>query len=60
VILLKSRKLKRLERVDNFLIQFHDFFPNAKDMMSTIHSKLKQTHDKIFYHEFVWEAWKKK
>jgi len=47
-------------KIGNFLIQFHDFLPNAKDMMSAIHSKLKQTHDKIFYHEFVWEAWKKK
>lgn len=44
--------------IDNLIIQFHDFFPDAKQRMDDIRSKLKQTHDSTFYHEFVWEGWK--
>lgn len=49
-----------ISNIDNLIIQFHDFFPEAKQRMDSIRQKLKQTHDSTFYHEFVWEGWKKK
>ncbi len=48
------------ENIENLLIQFHDFFPDAKQRMDNIRSKLKQTHNSKFYYEFVWEGWSKK
>lgn len=48
------------KNIDNLIIQFHDFFPDAKERMDAIRERLKQTHDSTFYHEFVWEGWKKK
>jgi FkbM family methyltransferase len=47
-----------VSNIDNLIIQFHDFFPDAKQRMEGIRSKLKQTHNSTFYHEFVWEGWK--
>ena len=49
-----------VKHIDNLLIQFHDFFPEAKSRMDKIHEHLKQTHESTFCHEFVWEGWKRK
>ncbi len=49
-----------LPNIDNLIIQFHDFFPDSKERMERIHQKLKQTHERTFFHEFVWEGWKRK
>ncbi|HYG14359.1 MAG TPA: FkbM family methyltransferase [Bacteroidia bacterium] len=49
-----------IKNINHLIIQFHDFFPDAKQRMAAIRFKLKQTHDNTFYHEFVWEGWKLK
>lgn len=49
-----------IKNINYLIIQFHDFFPDSKQRMDQIRSKLKQTHDSTFYHEFVWEGWKLK
>ena len=45
---------------DRFLIQFHDFVPEAVSRRDKIRCKLKETHDLIFDYPFVWEYWRKK
>jgi FkbM family methyltransferase len=44
-------------RVDNFLIQFHDFVPDAKARMGRIQEGLRATHRPLFQYGFIWEAW---
>ena len=48
------------ERIDNFQIQFHDFFPDAAARMTAIQSGLAKTHELTWQYRFIWENWKKK
>jgi FkbM family methyltransferase len=41
----------------NIQVQFHDFFPEAKERMKKIQDELKKTHRLTYHYEFVWENW---
>ena len=47
-----------LGRCKNLQIQFHDFFPDAKQRKDKIRSELMKTHELTYDYEFVWENWK--
>jgi FkbM family methyltransferase len=46
-----------ITKIQNIQIQFHDFFPDAKDRMREIQSHLAITHKLTYQYEFVWENW---
>ena len=41
-------------------IQFHEFYPNAKQLRDQIRKDLSKTHEEIYCYPFIWEAWAKK
>lgn len=43
--------------IDIVIVQFHDFFPEAKQLREDIITKLQQTHKSKFSYPFVWECW---
>jgi len=43
-----------------FLVQFHDFVPNAAKKRATILEQLGKTHSLKWCFDFVWESWIKK
>ena len=47
-------------KVNELQIQFHSFFPNAKERMNKIQEKLSDTHQLTFQYPFIWENWKLK
>lgn len=49
-----------ITRINEIQIQFHDFFPNAKEKMNKIQEKLSHTHQLAFQYPFIWENWKLK
>ena len=59
-ILLDLIKTNNLRRIKLILVQFHDFYPNAKSLRSTIRFELAKTHNEIFNYPFVWECWERK
>lgn len=44
----------------NIQVQFHDFFPEAKERMNKIQKGLEKTHELTYQYEFVWENWRRK
>lgn len=44
----------------NIQVQFHNFFPEAKDRMNKIQENLSKTHELTYQFEFVWENWRLK
>ena len=46
-----------ISKVQNIQIQFHDFFPDAKDRMKELQNQLAHTHKLTYQYEFVWENW---
>lgn len=49
-----------INNIDSILVQFHNFFPEARSEMQKIQSKLKQSHIPVYQYEFIWELWRKK
>lgn len=49
-----------IDKINELLIQFHNFVPNAQDKMSKIQEKLSLTHRLGFQYPFIWENWIKK
>lgn len=45
---------------DNIQIQFHDFYPNASEIRSSIRDRLRLTHTETFCYPWIWESWKRK
>jgi hypothetical protein len=56
--ILKNKKI--IEIIENIQIQFHTFYPNAKQLRDEIRSKLSETHIEEWNYPFVWESWKLK
>lgn len=46
-----------VKNIRNLQIQFHDFFPDAKERMRKIQDALQRTHRLTYQYEFVWENW---
>ena len=44
---------------DNLQVQFHEFYPNSRELRLELHNKLSQTHHLTYNYEFVWENWEK-
>jgi FkbM family methyltransferase len=40
-------------------VQFHDFYPDCKNLRQEIHDKISETHRLTYNYEFVWENWTK-
>jgi FkbM family methyltransferase len=49
---------KLVPLVDTFLIQFHDFVPDAEARVARIEEALSKTHRNAFNYPFVWTCWK--
>lgn len=49
-----------IEHIENLQIQFHDFFPQARERMQKIQNMLRTTHELTYQYDFVWENWAKK
>ncbi len=48
-----------ISSIKNFQIQFHNFFPEAKERMKKIQNELRKTHHLTFQYPFVWENWER-
>ncbi|MET0634854.1 MAG: FkbM family methyltransferase [Chitinophagaceae bacterium] len=48
------------ERINCFLIQFHNWEQNATTRREKIRQELSKTHTEVFNYSFVWECWQKK
>lgn len=46
-----------LDKVDTFLIQFHEWHPDARRRREVIQRALSQTHRQEWNYDFVWEKW---
>jgi FkbM family methyltransferase len=44
-------------KIKNLQIQFHDFFPDAKERVEILRKKISQTHKPTYIFDFVWENW---
>lgn len=44
----------------HILIQFHEFYPDARKLRSEIHSALQKTHFNTYDYPFVWENWRRR
>jgi hypothetical protein len=49
-----------IANVDNLLIQFHDFVPDAAARRTSIQQQLMRTHEQLWDFPFVWEAWQRR
>ena len=49
-----------LEKVDCFMIQFHEWHPRAYSRRRKIHQELSKTHKLTWNYHFIWEQWVKK
>ena len=50
----------RIKKMKNIQVQFHDFVPNAEQLMSDLHLRLAATHETTYAYKFFWENWKLK
>jgi len=48
-----------IHRTDALLIQFHEWLPAAHRRRRAIQRKLQETHTKLFYFPWAWEAWRR-
>lgn len=48
-----------LKRFDNLQVQFHDFVPNAEEMVREIRDSLLNDYYPTYMFDFVWENWRK-
>ncbi len=60
LLLKRMIETKIAEKCHNIQVQFHTFYPRAKELRSEIRKSLQKTHTLIYDYAFVWENWKKK
>ncbi len=46
-----------IKKIKDIQIQFHDFFPSARERMNKIQNDLSKTHHTTYQSEFIWENW---
>lgn len=46
-------------KCENLQIQFHDFFPEARELREKIRGELSKTHKLTYDYYFVWENWER-
>lgn len=49
-----------IDRVDTFLIQFHEWIPGSYRRRRGIRRTLARTHDEVWDYPFVWERWQRR
>lgn len=50
----------RIKNIKNIQVQFHNFVPNAEQLMRKLQEKLSETHETTYAYRFFWENWKLK
>ncbi|MAT91354.1 MAG: hypothetical protein CME59_02010 [Halioglobus sp.] len=56
-LLERMQETDMLDRVDTYLIQFHEWHPDAHRRRQRIQQALEKTHRQEWNYEFVWEKW---
>ena len=46
-----------IRKIRNLQVQFHEFFPEARNRMESICEQLALTHRPTYQFEFIWENW---
>jgi FkbM family methyltransferase len=49
-----------LARCDHVLVQFHEWHPGAHRRRRAIRARLRETHDEVWTHPWVWERWQRR
>jgi len=49
-----------IDKIDNIMVQFHNFGPHASSQRDIIRNWLSRTHKETFCYPFIWENWSKK
>jgi FkbM family methyltransferase len=49
-----------LPRIDEFLVQFHEWLPHAYRRRRAIRRALRRSHDEVWNYPFVWEFWRRR
>ena len=49
-----------MSKIDNLLVQFHTFYPDAKLLRGQIREQLANTHAEHWNYPFVWESWRRR
>ena len=50
----------RVDAIDKFLIQFHEWHPWAYWRRHKIRRRLRTTHTQVWNHDFMWEYWERR
>jgi FkbM family methyltransferase len=58
-ILEKILESEIVNKFTNIQVQFHDFYPNSRELRNELHEELIKTHHLTYNYEFVWENWEK-
>lgn len=51
---------KYIRNTNEIQVQFHNFFPDARERMNRIQTRLSETHELTYQYPFIWENWKLK
>ena len=46
-----------ISKIKYIQVQFHNFYPNAKNLRKIIRNELLKTHIEMWNYPFVWESW---
>lgn len=46
-----------IKNIGAILVQFHNFFPQARARMTDLRTQLSTTHSPVYQFEFIWELW---
>jgi len=49
-----------ITRIGFLQIQYHDFYPNSRELAAQITLELEKTHNIMWNYPFTWESWSKK
>ncbi|MFH1247258.1 MAG: hypothetical protein V1644_02660 [Candidatus Micrarchaeota archaeon] len=49
-----------IARCKNIQVQFHDFYPNARELRDELRTELAKTHELTYDYYFVMENWRRK
>ena len=59
-LLRRMLDTKIVDRCQDIQVQFHNFFPDAKELRNEIRASLSKTHFITYDYPFVWENWRKR
>jgi FkbM family methyltransferase len=59
-LLDRMHEIGFIEKCGDIQIQFHDFFPTAKEHRNKLRKILSTTHELTYDYPFIWENWRRK